>query len=653
MTDRQQSGTRGAGWAALAALVVFVASGCAKDEAPATERVEAAPQSTAVGAAAPKSAPVAREEPAASGDDKRRKDLAPGDGVAQAPREGRDPAPPPPAFAAAAEADEESSPSLAKGDLGGMGLKAKGPARISGGAAIPGSPPPPDAYAVPADAPIDPNGRFATTYRPGGGHLAAFEAAVSRGIVPEAERAVVGDIGARYAPAYEIPKDRAIALYTDFERTKLPPSGGPVHVRLALQSTEQAATERPRLSVHLVLDVSGSMRGAPMEAARQAAKALVEKLDDKDQFSLVTFSTGAAVKVPAGLVEGRKPEILGTIAGITEGGGTNIGEGLRLGYEEAKKPDPLEDAVRVVMLLSDGRANSGITQPASLSGLALTAFQDGIQTSTFGLGSDYDGALMSSIAGDGAGGYYYLRDPDQIAPALAVELDKRLDPVATALELRVRLRPDVELLHVYGSRRLSDAEAGRVRTIEVAADKQAEARDGIAADRQEDLEGGMRFFIPAFAGAESHAILLKLRVAGGVGDRPLATVEVKYKDRVHKKNVLDEVPVALTYADSDAQSAATIDRSVARTVQGFAAGETLARAAHLIAQNQRQPAASLLAEREGLLREAALSLEEPLFLLDADRLARLRFHASSGHQGFADPLVLAMVLETAGRVHMR
>ena len=50
------------------------------------------------------------------------------------------------------------------------------------------------------EAAIDPNGRFATTYRPGGGHLAAFESAVARGVVPPAEREIVSDVGARYAP---------------------------------------------------------------------------------------------------------------------------------------------------------------------------------------------------------------------------------------------------------------------------------------------------------------------------------------------------------------------------------------------------------------------------------------------------------------------
>lgn len=58
-----------------------------------------------------------------------------------------------------------------------------------------------------------------------------------------------------------------------------------------------------------------------------------------------------------------------------------------------------------------------------------------------------------------------------------------------------------------------------------------------------------------------------------------------------------------------------------------------------------------LAEREALLRRASETLSEPLFARDADRLARLRAFAGT-ETGLGDPLVLAMLLETAGRVHM-
>jgi Ca-activated chloride channel family protein len=500
--------------------------------------------------------------------------------------------------------------------------------------------------------PIDPNGRFATTYRPGAGHLSAFESAVARGIIPVGEREVVADVGARYAPKFSAPSDRALGLRTDFERAELPPSGGMFHVRFSLQSTDAAPAERPRLAVHLVLDTSGSMRGEPIVRAREAAAAVVDKLAPTDVFSLTTFASNATVLVPQGAVGPRKPQIKQTISAIDVGGGTNIGGGLTNAYQEAQKPTVPKDVVNVVLLLSDGRANAGITDRSALSKLALDAFQEGVQTSSFGLGTDYDGELMSAIADDGAGGYYYLRDPEQITPALTTELDKRLDPVATAVELRVRLKPGVDLMKVYGSRRLSDAEASRVRAIEVAADAQAQKRDGIQADRQDDPKGGMRFFIPAFTRSDSHSVLLQLRVPAGVGDKPLAQVELKYKDRVAKKNVVDEWPVKIKFANSDAASAKSRDLSVARTVQGFAAGETLARAAVLIARQDRGQAAGLLREREGILRQAADSLEEPLFLRDADRLARLRSYAEGGMDGMGDPLVLAMMMETAARVHM-
>ncbi|WP_437734242.1 vWA domain-containing protein [Sorangium sp. So ce1335] len=505
--------------------------------------------------------------------------------------------------------------------------------------------------AAPERVAIDPNGRFATTYRPGGGHLAAFESAVARGIIPPAERELVSDVGARYAPAIDVPKGVTLALRTDLERAKVPPGGGPVHVRVALRSTAQAPAARPHLSVHLVLDVSGSMVGEPIARARDAARALVDRLAAGDDFSLVTFSSDAEVRIPDGPVGPRRAMIKAAIDGIEARGGTNIGRGLELGYAQAAQPGIPDGAVKVVLLLSDGRANAGITSSERLSRLALDAFQGGVQTSTFGLGADYDGALMSAVASDGAGGYYYLRDPDQIAPALATELDRRLDPVATAVELRVRLKPDVKLLQVYGSRRLSDAEAARVREIEVAADAQAQKRDRIGRDRQDDAEGGMRFFIPAFSRDDSHALLLKLGLPAGVEARTIASVELKYKDRVSKKNVVDEAPLKVVYATGDADSAASVDPSVARTVQGFAAGETLSEAARHIALGDRGRAAALLAEREGILRAAADALKEPLFLKDADRLARLRGHTGAP-DGLGDPLVLAMLLETASRAHL-
>jgi len=583
--------------------------------------------------------------PSALGDDKKAESGRAAQAVNEAPPPSMTGAPNDPAAAASAAASLPASPAQAKrgqtppGEAGGQGV-----GRPTGGDGGPRTSTP--------EAAIDANGRFATTYRPGGGHLASFESAVARGILQAGERELVSDIGARYAPVIDAPKDRSMTVLSELERAQLPPSGGPTHLRVTLRSTATAAAARPHLSVHLVLDVSGSMKGEPIQRAREAARALVDKLAPSDDFSLVTFSSDAEVKAPDGPVGPRREQLKKIIDAVVEGGGTNISRGLELGYAEAKTKTIPEDAVRVVLLLSDGRANAGTIGTAPISKLALDAFQDGVQTSSFGLGEDYDGELMSAIANEGAGGYYYLRNPDQIAPALVTEMDKRLDPVATAVELRIRLKKGVELLGVYGSKKLTDSEAARVRVQEVAADKQADKRDKIAQDRKDDKEGGLRFFIPAFARDEAHSLLFKLRVPEGVDKRGVADIEIRYKDRVAKKNVSDESPISATYAASDAASAASVNASVLRTVQGFAAGETLAEAATLVAQSQRERAVTLLTEREAILRKSAETLSEPLFLKDADRLARLRQHAGT-QTGMGDPLVLAMLLETASRSHLR
>lgn len=559
---------------------------------------------------------------------------------------------PPPMAEAPGDAQKRSGGSGAKYFDGTRAKGEEGTLGPVGGGSRGISPASPAIPAEPAAIAIDPNGRFATTYRPGGGHLAAFEASVARGVIPTAEKELVSDVGARYVTGFEVAKDKALGIKFDTERGKLPPSGSPFHVRLTLKSTPDKPKERPHLSVHLVLDVSGSMQGEYIQQARMAAQTLVDKLAPTDDFSLVTFSSDAEVRITDGPVGSRRDAIKKTISEIKEGGGTNISRGLELGYEQAQTKSIPADAVRVVLLLSDGRANSGILTTDGVSKLALDAFQNGIQTSTFGLGAEYDGALMSTIAEDGAGGYYYMRDADQIAPALTTEMEKRLDPAATAVEVRVRLKKGFDLLKVYGSRRLSAVEAQRVRAQEVAADKQAAQRDNIKQDRKDDIEGGMRFFFPAFASNDSHSLLFQLRAGAGVGKAPLALVELRYKDRISKKNVTEEFPVEINWADSDAASGATIDPSVAKTVQGFAAGEALALAATRISHGDRQGAITLLTERETILREAAKTLDEPLFLKDADRLARMRTHAGT-NTGMGDPLLCALVLETASRSHMR
>lgn len=498
---------------------------------------------------------------------------------------------------------------------------------------------------------LDPNARYATTYRPGGAALAAFDAAVTRGSIPASYKDLVGDFGARYAASLPKPDKNALSLRVDNERAMLPPTGGPLNLRISLRSSDQMPARAP-LSVHLVLDRSGSMSGTAIENARLAAVALVEKMQPQDDFSMVTFSSNAEVLVPDGPVGPRKDSIIRKIRGVQADGGTNISAGLDLGYAQAHNKSISTDAVKLVMLLSDGHANGGDTNPESLGQRSANAFQDGIQTSSFGLGSDFDAALMSQIADRGAGGYYYLADSTQITPALSRELDARLVPVAQAVEVRLRLRPDVTPTKVFGSRMLDGREAANVRAQEVLVDKQLAKKDGIAQDRQTDAEGGMRFFMPAFARDDRHAMLVTVQLPQGVGERTLGSLEVKYKDRLSKKNVTEEIPIKIKFAPGDAESAASIDSSVAATVQAFNAGDTILRAVSALDQGDRITAARLLQERAELLKATSTKLGEPRLSEEAQRLVRLA-QATSGQGQISDPLPLAVLLRGSGYGYLR
>ncbi len=506
---------------------------------------------------------------------------------------------------------------------------------------------------TPAEPPrrvFNPNARYATTYRPGGAALAAFDSALEKGSIPVGYKDLVGDFAARYAPTIEPAQNSALAVSFDTERTALPPEGGPVHLRVAIQGADVAPT-RPHLSVNLVLDRSGSMTsGSAIERAKEAADALVDRLDPQDDFSLVTFSTDAELLVPLGNVGSRKALIHQKIGSIKAEGGTNISAGLDWGYAQAKRKSGNQSNVSIVMLLSDGHANAGDTSQEGLSKRTEDAFQSGIQTSTFGLGDSFDPRLMNAIAERGAGGYYYLADASQIAKALTTELDARLMPVAQALEVRLRLRPDVTVSKVYGSRELSSVEASHVRFQEVSTDRNVKNHDGIKADRATDAEGGMRFFIPSFSRGDKHAMLFELNVPKGVGDRAIASVELRYKDRIVRQNVAKEVAIKVSFADSDASSFATLSPSVQKSVQAFAAGEAISQSAERLAQGDRVSAERLLRERSELLTAASDRFDDKAFRDDAMRLSRL---AVAVKEARVEPVAMALLLRSSARGYMQ
>ena len=70
------------------------------------------------------------------------------------------------------------------------------------------------------------------------------------------------------------------------------------HLAVTITAPRQAHTRRAPLSVAVVIDRSGSMNGAPMEHAKDAASRLIGQLDPTDAFTVISYSSGDQVVMP-------------------------------------------------------------------------------------------------------------------------------------------------------------------------------------------------------------------------------------------------------------------------------------------------------------------------------------------------------------------
>jgi Ca-activated chloride channel homolog len=226
---------------------------------------------------------------------------------------------------------------------------------------------------------------------------------------------------------------------------------GEIYMAIHLDVDDIEVTDRPPLSLAIVLDRSGSMHGDAIVHARQAATGIVSRLGPQDQVALVTYDDEAEVVVSLTAMDAAgKERMRRAIAGVEPRGWTNLHGGLVLGRDEVAR-SIRAGAINRVILLSDGMANRGITDTPTLARIAQAAADTGVRITTIGLGLDYNEDLMERLADNGRGAYYYVRDADGLEPVFAGELRSLQATVATAAELR--LRPDcegVEILEVYG-----------------------------------------------------------------------------------------------------------------------------------------------------------------------------------------------------------
>lgn len=195
--------------------------------------------------------------------------------------------------------------------------------------------------------------------------------------------------------------------------------------------------------VIVVLDTSGSMdEDGKIDQARKALKFMVNKLNEKDRFAMVTFSTEARKmhdKLTLASKEA-KDDAVARIEKLTATGGTNLEQAIQYafelaaaGVEEGKSARPC-----YVILLSDGIPTMGeVTDVRALAKLAREKRAEHVRMFPFGVGSDVNTWLLDTLAEEGKGQREYVKPKEDMEVKVSNFANKIASPVLSDVTLRI------------------------------------------------------------------------------------------------------------------------------------------------------------------------------------------------------------------------
>ena len=157
------------------------------------------------------------------------------------------------------------------------------------------------------------------------------------------------------------------------------------------------------------------------------------------------------------------------IRNLEVGVGTNIYEGLALAYKEISKQsiNPEEDKydehndnednsnkrnniVRRIILLTDGEASAGKTKEKDFIKLSRKIREDGrITISTIGIGDKYDQKLLHTIAENGGGVPYHVKEAIGLHSIFNEQANELSMTVAISPKFAVTIMPGARIQEVY------------------------------------------------------------------------------------------------------------------------------------------------------------------------------------------------------------
>ncbi len=240
----------------------------------------------------------------------------------------------------------------------------------------------------------------------------------------------------RTDPEPTLNPDEMLELTLSLDQTVIEDGDMDAVVMVEVAASETPVGDRPPVSLAIVFDTSGSMEGNKIENAREAAHGLIESLSRDDEITIVSYGDRAEIPLDRFEIGRDRSDAHEAIDAIEPGGNTCTSCGLETAYGVLAEVG--NDRLRRVVLLSDGHANRGTVDEASLQWMAQNANQYwGVETATIGLGRLHNEGSLAAIAQGGTADYYFLPNSQRLASILERELANMHSTVLTNLVLRL------------------------------------------------------------------------------------------------------------------------------------------------------------------------------------------------------------------------
>ena len=271
---------------------------------------------------------------------------------------------------------------------------------------------------------------------------AVVRRALMEGRLPDPDSVRVEELINYFNYAYPLPDSREAPFGVNVSVSPTPWNADTKLMHIGIQGYDIVPADRPAANLVFLIDVSGSM-DAPdkLPLLKSAFRLLLDKLDDRDTVSIVTYAGNAGTVLEPTRADERE-KILEAIDTLEPGGTTAGAAGIEQAYKLARQAR-VEGGVNRVILATDGDFNVGASSDEALKHIIEDERDDGIFLSVFGFGQgNYNDQLMQVLAQNGNGTAAYIDTLAEAQKTLVEEAGSTLFPIAKDVKIQVEFNPE-------------------------------------------------------------------------------------------------------------------------------------------------------------------------------------------------------------------